>query len=670
MAITLTIDAPDVVLDEQGFALVHAARDEWDSLKKSNVAYEPVSETILLYPTIDPEDTTEENWNLSGATFLRATSPDTEKWGLFQSAAQANVQTWAESKFAVERNGSFSIYLYLFHPPSGQSQAHRMEIFFGGRYRLTLAPGEEAVLSRAGERTWEQGGETGYDYATDAYTEVLRGPLLPDHTDLYDRWHRLWFAPLKRDRVVIKSDVETGLVWKEPDLLEEEGEGVTYHTSTFAARVRVAVSGGAWAFGFGRTKFATAGTLESPTIELGYITTFDPTTRLRYQARPGASASLDVLSRADGDAFSPPANRFAYRISLAGPGTATPSVYRTEVRFPPTQRDRAASFINASSDVLALREGLSLDADGAQLSFDLDNSSGLFDTKRGRSNLRVEFSYGGLPRFRGFSVRSEYRDGPGPRLSFVCSDGWKRLEHARLNHSRIFDGELHTDAVREICLLAGLKPEELNIAEDTYSLPEADDDHWPLFQPRDGESAAAFLRYLRDSFSGWRMGFDPQGRFSYQPPEVGAFKRAFSHGRPLAPGELPIYELEEEVDETGYANEIWVLGMADSGEVLAAYYVDFSSMLDPDYLFYVGERRLLVHVDAALNTQEAVNWVCRTIAENTTRFRKYVALVSEFDSTLIPGDAVTVSGEPYIVRSMTTTLLPRKSRTHYRCERA
>jgi hypothetical protein len=143
---------------------------------------------------------------------------------------------------------------------------------------------------------------------------------------------------------------------------------------------------------------------------------------------------------------------------------------------------------------------------------------------------------------------------------------------------------------------------------------------------------------------------------------------AKAHGGPPA-GHYPLFNLSQRVDQSQHKNEIWVVGQDQTTEEpLAAVFLDYSSLYDPTYAYYVGERRLLIWLDPSLNTQDAVNWVCRTLAEKYARFRVYQTFEAQFDAALKPESVIQVDDQLARIVSMDTRFSTKEQRTRYEVE--
>jgi hypothetical protein len=676
VAIGLMLDQPDTVLDEAGFSLVHLCRSQWESLVVDGVAYEPVSRCVLLKPDFGPQDTLAAAFR-TDSTGVYSDQPMARlggRRGLVQAVAGATGPYWLESHREYPRDQGFVLWFCLYEPAPDFLGVQALTFRFGGRYAVRVTS-DGAALLRAEQRAWRDGAEpTTSSYAGLVWREVASGPVFEDGSHLAGAWHRLLVLPLKRDQIVVKGGETTGFCFTEPDILETAtgGEEMPKQASmTFRAPVRLEVDGGAFLASLSTPRYATSGSVASPDMRLSYTATSTPVAEVRWEPKPDASASIRLLASTSGGPLALPADRFAYRVDLAGSAEHPTAVYDAEVRFAPTTRQRGPGALDASQLVLEARESAALRSESARLSLLLDARDDALGEKADRCNMRVEFAVDGVRRFTGLSGASVLEPGRAARLALACDDLTKRLRTALLSDERAFDGMVHTEAVRELLHLAGFADEDLEIAEDDYRLPARANDDMPLLQPRNGESVATFLEYLRESFSGWRAGFDRGGVFHYAPPPEESIPVAsFSTQTTPAGEDAPVFELEDQIDETGHANEVHVIGRGPTGEVLSASFVDYASQNDPTSDRYVGERRLLVWVDTALATQSSVNWVCRTLAEEAIRLHRAVSFSGPFLGHVSPGDAVALDGETHIVHAMATSFLPHVARTRYTCEPA
>lgn len=425
-------------------------------------------------------------------------------------------------------------------------------------------------------------------------------------------------------------------------------------------------------------QFSSSGSLVSPAQALSYPSSQAPSVScLAFQPLPEGTSLSISLTKGDGSPPDPPLEDYRYAVTLA---TANPSrspfYWAAEIEFAPTQKTVTGASVPVDAFIREIQERSSLDSPLRSLTFVASNKGGLFDSYKSRANLPVQLQIGGAPRFTGVTYLPTSQEGLEEWVTLECYDGWRRLQNAFLFEPETYDGMVHTDVVRRICHRAGLPDSRLDIASDTFALPSSQNDD-PLYQPAPGQSVASFLEYIRDSFSGWRMGFDEQGNFFYRPPSsdltpLAHFHRttteANSHGGAAAK-HYPLFNLTQRVDQSQHRNVIRVTGQAqDDDERPSAEFIDYSSLYDPTYAYYVGERRPMTWDDPSLNNQDAVNWVCRTLAEKYARFRIYQTFEAQFDPTLKPESVIVVDGQIARIASMTTTFTTKEQRTHYEVE--
>lgn len=677
MSISLMLDQPESVLDESGYSLVHLCRSYWDQLDVTDMIYEPISESVMLEPDYSAGSNALADFETTWGDWREITGPAlSDMTGLLQSQVSGVSSAWIDSHKEYERDQAFVLRFYLYEPPPGFLGQAGITLYFGGRYSLRVDADGTGILGRDTTLEWEEGKEPELDgYGTHEW--VKQGPLLDVGDNLFGQWHRVIVLPIKGDRILVLGGRGKGFVWREPDVLEttpevEEGEEeVTYRYASFKAPVRVRGDGGAFALNISTPTYATSGSIASPLLRMPYTATVLPTDSLTLEPRPGLAGSVSVLSEPGGGGLEVPCDALAYSVQVTSSDGHPGVVYDVRVDFPASTRLRSPTAIDAGPYLLELRESCSLRDQSARLRAVIDNADGSFTAKADRCNMRAELTVDGTRRFTGLTGPSSLLPGAAPRWEVEAEDLFKRLRHSILSNQTTYDGQPHTEVVRALLNSAGFPDTELDIAESDYDLPASQGDDGPLFQPRNGETVADFLEYIRESFSGWRMYFDTAGVFHYEPAGTSTSAAAYFSGYTSADGSTqPIFRMSDEIDETGFANEVYVIGMSPGGEVLSAYYLDYRSQNDPTYPQYVGERRLLIWVDTALSSQEAVNWVCRTLADEATQFRRRVRFEGPFVETVVPGDCIDLDGETMRVLRMDSLLVPQVSRTLYEVEPA
>lgn len=661
----LILDVDERFVDEAGHSAHHSVEQFWDRYTIDGLTYEPFADAAMLSPRCERVDNVVAEWEAPSDAIEVIPEYSQGKKQVFLPQGGT-----AERRAPLERSEGFHLHLYLQSPRPGAEDL-TCAIYFGGRYRLRMQDeGRKVTLARNAEASWENGFE-GYEGAT--WTVVAECDALPSGR-MWNQAITLQVLPIQGCKALVVN-AEGG---KLLECREEEPEPKTGHV-TFAAPVRVEYSASGYVVGITPMTFAAAGTLASETFSLPQESSFVPDVSYWGVTEPapeGASIAVEA-TEGDGTDFDPPVADYKYTATLSTTNPKrTPYLRAVRLDFGPTNRTATGANVAVDEYIREIEERLSEDDTTRELRFLARNLDGLLDSYRDRANLPVQLRVAGNLRFVGVSDVPQALLGRPEWLEVQCVDRWRKLQNALLTDAETYDGQSHTEVVTKVCQRAGLPEDELDIAGDDYPLPESEDSS-PLWQPQNGQSAADFILMVRDNFSGWRVGFKSDGKFFYQPVPTSTDPEAFFHSATQAAEEgggasahhYPIYGLHRVVDQSQHRNEIWVVGEDQAtGEVLAANYTDFSSMNDPTYRFYVGERRVLVYIDPALNTQAAVNWVCRTLADRYARFRIYAAFESEFDGVLVPGDAIQVDGTGYRIRSMQSRFAEGQSRTWYEVE--
>jgi hypothetical protein len=669
-------------LEEPGFVLHHMLRREtdWLLLADADADFDDQSQALRLRPRYTLADTTLADWQVSHADGSTAWEETANVFGeagtwLHQRVSTANAAWSAASRFALDANEAFHLSFCLMTPPPEQID-HALRIDFGGRYRLRLAPGGDAELSRLTDGAW---------------TVVGHGPLLNDPRDLHNRQVILTVTPTKDRYLRFASNFQPdGWVFAEDEeRIETEMIDAGTETERILRRVTqagpVAISGngGAFAFSLRRRDHAASASILSPVITMPYATTQTPQAWVEWEpVTSGTLCAVEVLTEDGLPWEQPPAkNRFRYRLTIigdtAGLGVASPCVYAVKIIFPHTIGYRQEIPVDLAGVALAVDETLSLDSLGQSLDFAICDELGAHRDLKDRANMAMQWSVDGTPRFTGLTDEPTFVEGPREltRISFRCSDMWKKLRNARLWHTIPYDGYSHSEVFKAICRLAGFEDADLDVTTDAYCLPSAQTDEDPLFAPRYGQGAAEFLDYIRENFSGWRMGARPDGRIFYEPDSIGASVGTFyATTAGAGPTGKKVYSWSERINEDAFANWIIVCGREApkldgqgnwvDGKPVAAWWRDDASYSNQAYAYYVGEWRPLLYVDSALRGQAAANWVCAKLAAQLGHFLVEAEAEVDFVPTLVPGMVVTIEGKgDWQVRSMQTRIVPKLERS-------
>ena len=690
MSSILKLGISDQVIEEPGFVSHHLCRENHQDyeLHTGKAVLERHSQALMLAPIYHPIDTRlgadSDQWT-AWHEDDEGGEPGTGNWeetqGVFgesgywlhQRNSAANKSWYAESNFELEANEAFYATWCLMTPPSDQTD-HQITLHFGGRYQLLMKRSQDAVLYRLTDGEWQA---------------VGRGEIVNDPRDFYNRQIILHVIPIKRKYIRFRTNFcQTGWLYAEDeDRIEVEelhpGEPDTrkLHKITLPGTVKIEGNGGAGAFAFRRQKYETDASVLSPVIVMPYQATQMPETEVDWEVvHSGSGAILSVLD-AQGHGWVPGEegkSSFRYRVGMAGPGEWTPFIYKVQIKFPPKLRTRTETEKDLYGVTLELTESLSLDTLSQNMEFTIKDVDGLYREIKDRANMKLYWEIDGAKRFTGLTDEPDFQQGPQgfERIRFTCSDTWKKLRNTRLWHTGAFDGYKHTKVFKAVCKLAGFQDDDLDVADDDYQLPKAEDDEPPLFKPHYGTESAEFLEYLRQHFSGWRMGSRPDGKIYYQPGTASAPVQTFytTTVSAQASNGKKCYSWSERINEQNFANWIIVCGRdvprwdADKQEWLAkpamAWWRDEQSYSDQDYPYYVGEWRLLLYVDSSLRGQAAVNWACAKLAAELGHFQAEASAEVDFVKERLPGDVITIEGKSnWQIRSMQTRIKPKLERS-------
>ncbi len=396
-----------------------------------------------------------------------------------------------------------------------------------------------------------------------------------------------------------------------------------------------------------------AGLLTSPVVPLPYDVATGPSSIFgEADAQDGTGLSLSVVGP-DGSAFAPSeadrASALIYQVAFTSPSPgAFPILYSLEMKWDRTLGTKTYGTTTVptahtvTGNVVSGRLSLSRDRGQKSAEVIIDNPGDHYTSLKDLWNrlalISVTPSAGdaaffpagasagtALPLFLGLTDPVEFTDGVGSRLRVPLSGLRKRLRSHLLNDSQKFDGMLDTDVVRQILHDAGVDDSAIVIYDDGGTpLTRADPGDDPLWQPANGQSADEFIQHLADTWSGW-VWDDIAGVYYYAPRDYFASAILAENGgrvpqvyqstptpfsqaatRPVNTGCL--VALKDSVKQTAEeprANEFWVLGQDEDGNIVTSHYEDWGSIHDRTAANYVGERRTLLYASGSLTTPGA-----------------------------------------------------------------
>ena len=248
------------------------------------------------------------------------------------------------------------------------------------------------------------------------------------------------------------------------------------------------------------------------------------------------------------------------------------------------------------------------------------------------------------------------------RLTFSAADRWKQLADTYLRDQRDWTGFGHIDVVKFIAEQGGVDcsaaqfpsgwvPDRIDalnsplggalppIAQRTRDLEAG-------WRPRDDDTAASYIKRIQDLYSAWYCGFRLDGTFFYLPrtyyttPTV-TFTADPSDmtGNPVCHDPVTFTTKEPE------ANVILVkAGNQVNGQVnYSALWIDWQSIKNPSAVNYLGRWRAEVVSVGGVFSCSQLNWIARTIWQQTRRRFVEASFEADFVPSLGIGQAFTLA---------------------------
>ncbi|MBI2297653.1 MAG: hypothetical protein HYU66_01655 [Armatimonadetes bacterium] len=276
-------------------------------------------------------------------------------------------------------------------------------------------------------------------------------------------------------------------------------------------------------------------------------------------------------------------------------------------------------------------------------------------------NLSVRYAVDGVTLFRGLTDGGSWDvvadTVPPIGLLTLRAEGlWKRFRKATWPGGAAFDGRLLTDCLADVARAAGLTDDEVDIEPWDYTFPTPPSGEPPALVYRPGTSLDRILEDLHDKFYGpchlhyFRLS---DGAFVFRAYDPAAAVAATFYETVSAAAAAGVPQqvilagsYQEVLDESEMANVVVVLGQRPDGRPLLARAVDWGSLRDPTARNYVAEAWPLIVADPGLQTQEAVNYVCRRLFDRHRRPR----IQAQWRSVRVdafPGERVQLAGANY-----------------------
>lgn len=402
-------------------------------------------------------------------------------------------------------------------------------------------------------------------------------------------------------------------------------------------------------------RHATGLRVERAGVDLPEECTTEPAGSVESLTPEGVDAPELELQDANGVPLEdPPYTSLGYKVTATRPAIAGPNVYLTRVRagWPALAGNDAQVGVDLLSlpglAVTQVTEHRDLSVEAARVGFHLVAPRGTFSPYL-LPNMRGSWQADGVARAEFWTSRPSLSRGTVlEEVSVEAELGWKRFVNTLWPGDQTFAGLTLADCYAQVALAAGMNEAMIDIAGGEFELPAQRADGQPLLDFKPGQRLSEMLTYLRDNFDAQALiRFAGDGSLVIEPRPTGASGVVFGAGDDGGPYLLRD-TWRERFDETGFANEVIVIGKADDGAPLAAVATDWPSIRgheDGSLPFnYVGEFRRLTIVDAGLTTQELVDLVCREAYTLSRLLRLQATARGPLVVNLLPGDIVTVTG--------------------------
>lgn len=284
-----------------------------------------------------------------------------------------------------------------------------------------------------------------------------------------------------------------------------------------------------------------------------------------------------------------------------------------------------------------------------------------------RTGIPVQLQLDGTNVFTGWTEPNEIEplkeaNTPG-KVRFSALDRWKQLTHTIIPDQRDWTDVGHIDVVKLILELCGIDATSLDSPpiNATYNTPLSLE-HNTLdtknrnkkagWQPNYNEDAATFLRRIADNFSGWYIGFYPDGNPFYFPREwytssEVTFRSSNATGSgPLLRSPVVFRTVEPE------ANVIRVAGgdLKRGQAILSQAWVDWASIYNKNVVNYLGRRKIEIPELPGTYTCQQLNWIARVIWQQTRRRKILAEFEADFVPTLKVGHCCTVGSYSGVYR--------------------
>jgi hypothetical protein len=387
-----------------------------------------------------------------------------------------------------------------------------------------------------------------------------------------------------------------------------------------------------------------------------------------YQLVRPADSYPTPLAIPVGDAF----QQYRVQVSLQAStdDNETPVIYNVKPSLEGTTEDRAQDELDISDDV-TIHESMSDDLTGYSARVTLRNRNGQYDHLVSRILNEITLKVQGVDRAVLYTTDPGYKWYETPthsalRIEWQCGDFWQRMKSIYISGHPDYGNKSIKDALTDYFENIGFDTTKVHIADslDEVFLPYSPNKEEPLCKPQDGSTADEFVADMREKyFSTYPTGFDGVGEFwvaePLDPLDPANIKRTYylSLAQADAAGETNPYfcgNPEVRVKHEEYRNEIWVVGLdPQTKEPIVSMWLDKQSQTDESYLYYVGERRLMVAV-TLLPTEALVSGYLNELKKVFSHIRRHVGFETKYDPLLMPGDFIKFRGISAVFQVLST----------------
>lgn len=259
-------------------------------------------------------------------------------------------------------------------------------------------------------------------------------------------------------------------------------------------------------------------------------------------------------------------------------------------------------------------------------------------------------------------------------IDIRATDLWRVLTDSFLRNQRDWTGYGHITVVKSVAEQAGIDvsageyPSHTDPVDTGYNTAlggvgpasaKAKNYLNPGWQPKLGDTAASYIERIAHFFSGWRVGFRPDGTFFYLPDDWftrGAYTvaatfyedsrtraTAVAGGAPTGPTFRDPVQFRTEEPE---ANVIQVVAGndTDGDTVYSPVFVDYASILNVNAVNFIGRWKAGIIRLGGTFTCDELRRFARIIWDEARRRRRKASFVADYVQGLKVGQAIRLHG--------------------------